>query len=72
MGWGWVGVEMAVTFSDIGKEAIYINELYKNSNLKITFKASDSNGKILASRNKNNKVKYDKILAQRNTNNKDK
>ena len=46
---------MAVTFTDIGKE--------KKIYLKISFKTSDSNGKILASRNKKNKVKYDRILA---------
>jgi len=55
-------VEVAVTFTGIGKETRYINELYNNTNLKISFKASDSNGNILASRNKNNKVKYNRIL----------
>ena len=52
-----------VTFYDIGKDRRYTTELFKNTNLKMSFKTSNSNGKIIASRNMNNLVTHDKILA---------
>jgi hypothetical protein len=51
-----------VTFTDIGKETRYITELYVDTNLKISFKTSNTTGKILASRNTNNKDNTLKFL----------